>query len=203
MTFIRMPVPTQQDLKSARDAFLENEPRDLFYRVATELIQLSIEEKTQITPSEALSVLLQTWNRSYYQYRRFDNQHYTDICNLLERMSTSVFMFRGRSILSLSKDDLSEIIEIFDEFEQVLGPVGTAKSLHLLAPEFFPLWDRAIARAYKVGLRPVGANAANYLKFMLSIRQQCKQLKEQSPPKQNPLKLIDEYNYCHFTKKWI
>jgi len=198
-----MPVPTQQNLKLAREAFLDNEPRDLFYRVATELIRLSIEGKTQITPPEALSVLLQTWNRPYYQYRRFDNQHYTDICNLLERLSTSVFRFRERSILSLAKDDLSNVLEIFNEFEQVLGPVGASKSLHLLAPEFFPLWDRAIARAYKVGLRPVGANAANYLKFMLSIRQQYKQLQELSTSRHNLLKSIDEYNYCHFSKGWI
>lgn len=198
-----MPVPTQQDLKLAQEAFLENEPRDLFYRVATELIRLSIEGKTQITLPEALSVLLQTWNRQYYQYRRFDNQHYTDICNLFERLSRSVFRFRERSILSLAKDDLSNILEIFNEFERVLGPVGASKSLHLLAPDFFPLWDRAIARAYKVGLRPVGANAANYLKFMLSIRQQYKQLQELSTPRQNLLKSIDEYNYCHFSKGWI
>jgi len=203
MTFERMPAPSIQDLEKAREAFLENEPRDLFYRVATELIRFSIEGKTQIALPEALSVLLQTWNGPYYRYRRFDNQHYTDICNLLEQQRVSVFRFRERSILSLAKSDLSNIIEIFDEFERVLGPVGASKSLHLLAPEFFPLWDRAIARAYKVGLRPVGANAANYLKFILSIRQQCKQLQELSTPRQNLLKSIDEYNYCHFSKGWI
>ena len=203
MTFERMPVPTEQDLKLARETFLENEPRDLFYRVATELIQLSIEGKTQITLPEALAVLLQTWNKSYYRFKPFDNQHYTNICNLLERLSTSVFRFRERSILSLAKDDLSSIIEIFDEFEQVLGRVGAAKSLHLLAPHFFPLWDVAIAKAYKVTLGPVGSNSGKYLKFMLSVRHQCKQLKELRLQEQNLLKRIDEYNYCHFTNKWI
>lgn len=198
-----MPVPTQQDLKLARETFLENEPRDLFYRVATELIRLSIEGKTQITLPEALSVLLQTWNRSYYRFKPFDNQHYTDICNLLERQSTSVFRFRERSILSLAKDDLSNIVEIFGEFEQVLGRVGAAKSLHLLAPKFFPLWDGAIAKAYKVTLGPVGSNSGKYLKFMLSIRNQCKQLQGLPLQGQNLLKRIDEYNYCHFTNKWI
>jgi len=203
MTFERMPVPTEQDLKLARETFLENEPRDLFYRVATELIQLSIEGKTQITLPEALAVLLQTWNRSYYRFKPFDNQHYTNICNLLERLSTSVFRFRERSILSLAKDDLSNIVEIFDEFEQVLGRVGAAKSLHLLAPKFFPLWDGAIAKAYKVSLGPVGSNSGKYLKFMLSVRHQCKQLQELRLQEQNILKRIDEYNYCHFTNKWI
>lgn len=28
------------------------------------------------------------------------------------------------------------------------SPVGVAKTLHLLAPKFFPLWDEEIAKAY-------------------------------------------------------
>jgi hypothetical protein len=198
-----MPAPSIQDLEKAREAFLENEPRDLFYRVATELIQLSIEGKTQITLPEALAVLLQTWNRSYYRFKPFNNQHYTNICNLIKHLSSSVFRFRDRSILSLAKDDLSNVVEIFDEFEKVLGPVGASKSLHLLAPEFFPLWDRAIARAYKVALGLAGTNSGKYLKFMLSIRHQCMQLQELPLQGENLLKRIDEYNYCHFTNKWI
>lgn len=203
MIFVRMPVPSQKDLNSARETFLEKEPRDLFYRVATELIRLSLERKTQITLPEALSVLLQTWNRSYYRFRRFDNQQYTDISKLLKQQSPSMSNFRERSILSLAEEDLSNVDEIFNEFEQVLGPVGAAKSLHLLAPAFFPLWDRAIAKAYKVALGPVGSNSGKYLKFILSVRHQCKQLNKLPLHGHNILKLLDEYNYCHFTNKWI
>lgn len=203
MTFERIPAPSILDLENARKAFLENEPRDLFYRVATELIKLSIEEKTLINLPEALSVLLQTWNKSYYRFKPFDDQHYTNICKLLEHFASPVFRFRDRSILSFSEDDLSNVVEIFDEFEKVLGPVGASKSLHLLAPEFFPLWDRAIARAYKVALGPVGTNSRKYLKFMLSIRHQCMQLQEIPLRGEDLLKRIDEYNYCHITNKWI
>jgi len=200
---IQKAMPTVEDLKRAREVFLENEPRDLFYRVALELIRLAIEGKTEISLAEALAVLLQTWNKAYYQFRRFDNQHFSDINSLVENRVRTAFEYRRRSILSLSRDDVSKVSGIFDEFEKVLGPVGASKSLHLLAPEFFPLWDRAIASAYKVGLGPVGTNAVNYCRFMSCVREQCAQLKGKLPESENPLKAIDEYNYCRFTKGWI
>lgn len=44
--------------------------------------------------------------------------------------------------------DEATVKGVFKSFEKVLGPVGATKCLHLLAPRFFPLWDRAIAEAY-------------------------------------------------------
>jgi len=42
---------------------------DLFYRAATELVSLALEGKTSLSVAEALAVLLQTWNKIFYQYR--------------------------------------------------------------------------------------------------------------------------------------
>lgn len=86
--------PTIQDIEAARQAFEANEPRDLFYRAATELVSLALEGRTSLSVAEALAVLLQTWNKMFYQFKAF---------------------------------------------EEILGPVGAAKCLHLLAPRFFPL----------------------------------------------------------------
>ena len=88
-----MPInkcPSIKDLKKARKVFLKNEPRDLFYKVATELVELSIKGKTKVKLSEALAVLLQTWNRAYYQYRGFDNDNFKKIDNLVEKYSKSI-----------------------------------------------------------------------------------------------------------------
>jgi len=202
-----MPIdksPSIEDLQKARKVFLKNEPRDLFYRIATELIELAINGKTQVALSEALAVLLQTWNRAYYQFRPFDNEHFSKIGNLIEKHAEQIITdFRTRSILSLCKRDEDKICKIFVLFEHVLGPVGAAKSLHLLAPRFFPLWDRAIAEAYGVHMGPVGTNAGRYWSFMVTSRKHCKTLDGTLPHENNPLKLIDEYNYCHYTKHWI
>jgi len=112
-------------------------------------------------------------------------------------------LFHKRTILSLDETDKNAITKIFKVFELVLRPVGAAKSLHLLAPNFFPLWDREIAKVYGVTLKPTGKNGENYWNFMKICREQYKEFKENEISDDNPLKAIDEYNYCHFTKHWI
>ena len=84
-----------------------------------------------------------------------------------------------------------------------MGPVGTAKALHLLAPGLFPLWDRDIAKAYGLALGEAGSNGKRYWRFMLIAKQQCLELSRQEPSCKNPLKSIDEYNYCKYTKGWL
>lgn len=44
---------------------------------------------------------------------------------------------------SVRPNEETTICDLFRDFEQ-LGPVGAAKALHLLAPNVFPLWDRAV-----------------------------------------------------------
>ena len=153
--------PTVEELKDARRRFREYEPRDLFYRVASELIDLALVGETRITVAEALAVLLQTWNAQYYQFRPFTEEHFREIEKLLQTDLVQVLRFRNRSIDSATKDDLETVEALFNRFEQALGPVGAVKSLHLLAPNLFPLWDREIAKRYRCELNNVGANGAN------------------------------------------
>lgn len=195
--------PTVEELKDARRRFREYEPRDLFYRVASELIDLALAGKTRITVAEALAVLLQTWNAQYYQFRPFTEEHFREIEKLLQTDLDQVLTFRNRSIDSATKDDLETVEALFNRFEQVLGPVGAVKSLHLLAPNFFPLWDREIAKRYRCELNKVGANGANYMAFFLNTLQQVKSLLPMMPGKPDLLKGIDEYNYCKYTKSWL
>jgi len=195
--------PTVAELDEARKRFLEYEPRDLFYRVASELIELALTVKTSITVAEALAVLLQTWNAQYYQFRPFTLQHFADIEALVQKHLDDALRFRCRGIESISKSDLPIVESVFNSFEQVLGPVGAAKSLHLLAPKFFPLWDRAIAKAYRCELGNVGTNSANYSAFFLTAVLQARTLSTTMPEEANLLKRIDEYNYCKHTKGWM
>jgi hypothetical protein len=195
--------PTVAELDEARKRFLEYEPRDLFYRVASELIELALTGKTSMTVAEALAVLLQTWNAQYYQFRPFTRQHFADIEALLQKHLDDALRFRSRGIESVSNSDLPIVESLFDSFEQVLGPVGAAKSLHLLAPKFLPLWDRAIAKAYLCELGNVGTNDANYSAFFLAAGLQARTLAPTMPEEENLLKRIDEFNYCKHTKGWM
>jgi len=196
--------PTIQDIEAARQAFEANEPRDLFYRAATALVELALAgNQPPLSVAEALAVLLQTWNKMFYLRRRFDSQHFADIERLIRDHHSILITFRQRSIQSLNQEDESEVVRVFKAFEEVLGPVGAAKCLHLLAPRFFPLWDGAIADAYGLPLRQKGRNAERYQRFMEIVKEQVQSLGGEQAIGRNPLKALDEYNYCKYTKKCV
>lgn len=194
---------TVEQLRAAHEAFDENEPRDLFYRAAIELVDLALHGKTSLSVTEALAVLLQTWNMAFYRFHPFTKQHVCDIEQVFSADHVELGSFRQRSIDTFCEGDVTSVKGIFDHFEGVLGPVGAAKSLHLLAPAFFPLWDRAIAKAYGIALQKAGTNAAAYIRLMMISKRQVESFGGEAALGRNPLKAVDEYNYCKFTKKWI
>jgi hypothetical protein len=142
---------TPKKLKWARDVYVKYEPRDIFYRAAIALVELAKGAKPPLTIAEALAVLLQTWNKAYYRFRPFDRHHFDELEAVLSKHKPELAAFAERSIDEFDEKDES-VKKVFDSFEQVLGPVGAAKCLHLLAPTFFPLWDRTIANSYGLSL---------------------------------------------------
>jgi hypothetical protein len=203
MTLTKTDCITLTDIGAAREAFEAREPRDLFYRAATELVGLALREPGRLTLAEALGVLLQTWNKNYYRFTKdFDAAHFDEIEGLLRTHRDELAAFRMRRIEHLELKDGPRVHAVFEAFEAVLGPVGAAKALHLLAPDFFPLWDRTIAKAYDVALDGAESKSDNYWWFALVTKNQCRQLLKEGF-EGNPLKAIDEYNYCKYTKGWI
>jgi hypothetical protein len=197
---VRKIIPSVEDVNSARREFVRREPRYLFYRVATELIALSLKEATTISLAEALCVLLQTWNRNYYRFKKEKEfeQHLGRIERLLESNRRSISGYRGRPIASFVSNEQDRVMLLFARFSQVLGPVGAAKCLHLLAPSFFPLWDQAIAKGYDLKLD--GRATEKYVSFMRIAQDQCRVLQENGACWSDMLKAIDEFNYCTYTK---
>lgn len=195
---------TLRDVQKARRAFDANEPRDLFYRAASELVDLARRGASSLTVAESLAVLLQTWNKAYYQYRKFDNAHFAHIEKLLLKHRVTLDRYRDQAIEDLDHAERPAVKKLFQAFEDVLGPVGAAKALHLLAPRLFPLWDRAIAHAYELALGATGTNGERYWRFALIAQRQCRELEREGTSRgENPLKSIDEYNYCKHTRGWL
>ena len=205
------PTPTLDDLEAARIAYEAREPSDLFYRAATELVERMLPDDSplelgtkyvdrrvwQDAPlnlAESLAVLLRTWNAAFYRFHeRFDDKHLNKINGLVESYGPQLWALRRRSIATLSNDDEESVRSLFAAFAEVLGQVGAAKALHLLAPHFFPLWDTAIAELiYHVHMKKRGFNAAGYWTFMNKVKEQCDRLGDIG---RNPLKALDEYNY--------
>ena len=194
---IGIPTITVESVKVARKDFIAGEPRNLFYEVAVELIDLASRKMTKVSVAQALAVLLQTWNVSFYRFRKgFHAEDLAIIEALVKAHFAAIQEYRQRPIASFSSGEEHAIGSLFASFKQGLGAVGAAKCLHLLAPAFFPLWDRAIAKAYHVKLDQQG-----YLTFMHITKEQYRVLTEKGAPWPDLLKAIDEYNYCTYTIK--
>ncbi len=89
------------EIEKAHLKFEPNEPRDLFYRAATELVRLAVDNQTSLSVTEALAVLLQTWNRAHYRYRKFDMEHFNKIDSLIRRHAEVLASYRRRAIENL------------------------------------------------------------------------------------------------------
>jgi hypothetical protein len=146
-------------------------------------------------------VLLQTWNRAYYQYHPGPD-HLNQIDTLLDQYASWRHRIRDRTIDTFSSADGAELEPIFRDFEKVLGPVGAAKALHLLAPKFLPLWDRGIAVAYGLQLGHTGTNAKRYVRMADIAKALSTRVGGEDALGADILKALDEYNYCRFTKGW-
>jgi len=180
--------------------FEEVEPRDLFYRLSLYLIEQAEAKRGPFSRVEALAVLLQTWNHSYYQRLGipFDAAHFTAIERLLTDHDQALARFAKRSIASVTPADEGSVRALYHEFEDVLGQTGASKALHILAPRFFPLWDGPIA-AVAYGL--YARDDRDYWRLVCATAAQVASVGGEAVLGRNPVKAIDEYNYCRYTLK--
>jgi len=178
---------------------------DSVYRVVSWILNNRWGHITEMV--DALTVLLTTWNRSFYgPYGLFDQ-------NALEDWLRShwgvINLWRKRQLATLNHGDESVITDLFNtllvatqvssgEYKGTQSPVSVAKALHLLAPDFFPPWDTAIASGYGC---PYAKNPSEaYLRFCYAIRFKMDKLASTFAESDKPLlKRIDEYNFVRFT----
>jgi hypothetical protein len=88
---------------------------------------LALRGKTSLSITEALAVLLQTWNRAFYRFKPFDSQHVADLERVVTTNQRTLAALRERSIERFSSEDAATVESLFGDFEKVLGPVGAAK----------------------------------------------------------------------------
>jgi len=190
-------IPSREDIAWATNRFNEAEPRAVFYKLATWLMERALAGNPEYSESEALSVLLLTWNNRFYvqRRRRFNEEDYRQLDDLLERHREVLDDFRSRSILTFVDSDRDQVRELFEGFFSVVGATGVAKALHVRAPSFFPIWDSLIApKAYGIYNRA----EENYLRLIEMTKWQIESAGEDVFTA-NPVKQIDEWNYCRFS----
>jgi len=87
------------------------------------------------------------------------------------------------------------------------SPVSTAKFLHIICPNFFPLWDKTIADRYGCSYKNGKDSFESYWEYMVKVKEQINNIEgtktdriKEILEEYTILKLIDEYNYMSYTK---
>jgi len=203
-----MNIPTVEEFNKGVEEFRKYEKRDAMYKVASFMVSHFWDNPADI--ADGLGVLLLTWNQAFYRYGVFD---FNKLEECIKNNYPQIKEFRNRDISTLSSSDEKNIKKIFNEFLEALqidtgkmkgrkSPVSVAKTIHLLAPKFFPLWDDKIARAY--GCYYNKNSAEQYIRFCKIMKDFSEKLKDKILYKDwSIVKIIDEYNYSKYTKHWI
>jgi len=202
-------MPTSAEFRQGYEAFQKHESRDAIYKTAAFLVNHFWGEPARM--ADGIGALLLTWNQAFYRYGSFD---FALLEEALRKNMKAIEGFRGRNIRSLVETDEPAIKQLFLEFLEALrikegtkkglkSPVGAGKALHILAPDFLPLWDDKIARAYGMYYKPYPEQ--KYLVFAYKMQRLAQDLDPHVPADcgRTFLKLIDEYNYAKYTKGWV
>lgn len=203
-----MKIPRINEFIRGCNEFERHEKREAMYQVATFLTNNSWGKPYDM--ANGLGVLLLTWNQAFYRYGLFD---FNKLEACIEKNLIKLADFRKRNICDYSISDRAYIKKLFKDFLQATqivtgkmrgrkSPVAVAKALHLLAPEFFPIWDDKISRAYDCyyNMDPSG----QYINFFEITKKIADKLKHSvSRTDKTLIKLIDQYNYSKYTKEWI
>jgi hypothetical protein len=204
-----MEIPTAEVVERGCKAFELHEPRDAMYKTATFLVDHFWGRPAEM--ADSLGVLLLTWNQAHYRYGSFD---FRELENCIAKNMAVLEGYRVKSILAYTAEGEPRVKALFREFMLALAiaegssmgrqsPVAVAKALHLLAPGFFPLWDKKIALEY--GCYYSTAAAEKYIEFITISQSIARTLQSDIAlaTGKTLLKLIDEYNYSKYTKGWV
>ncbi len=193
---------TIDDLNTARHYFGGGESEEWHYQTMRTLVDPVLDSLPKDHVPDDLTTFrihwmfaVSAWNKKSYQRNDRDPlDHFHRIEAPLTKHWQSLMGYRSREILSLSEADQEVIKTIFTDFS-FLGPVGTAKGLHLFAPYFFCPWDTKICKGYDLD----GYNPSHYWKFLKQTHDQIQRL-DGSFQEENPIKVIDRFNFWHFTR---
>jgi hypothetical protein len=185
--------PTADELHHAHAVYTEKEPTEYAHRLSRHLL-----EGDAFTAGEALHALLRIWSP------KGPKTTPAGISAVLDKTADARAAFADRHIATLVVAEHHTVKVIYAAFKGAVGQVSAAKALSVLHPRFFPMWDTKIALAY-LGWRwrTQGAPPEHYLLFMGYAIEQCTTAVNEDAFGDTLLKVLDEWNYSIWTKKWL
>jgi len=189
-------------LSNGDDGSIKNLFRQFLYALQIDSMRFSNENKKKYTKKH-LEDLLDKW-KIRYGATSLEAIYESIKGNAKIKDAIEFVMGTKKEYIQLTISKLADAERESLESTKLImkSPVAVAKALHLLAPNFFPLWDGKIARAYRCYYndRP----AEKYVSFCKITKTMVEKLRNcVSRQDKTAVKMIDEYNYSKYTQKWI
>lgn len=206
--FLRVPAP--EEFSSLVDSY-ESRYKNLDSTYVTALRLFENKKLSNLNYSDVESILapyLLKWGK---MGRVLGIKGCKRIGDKVREMALQLTKLRQEALSTVKLDrKSSEFADIYDEIMNTkwksekgktkrVGPTAASKVLHLVAPNLFMIWDRAIRNHYVFK-----ENGAEYVRFLVSMQIWLKKLKSsigalQSRYGKSCTKIIDEYNWmkCH------
>ncbi len=188
---INVIIPALGQLRSAHEEYVRTVPNN--YAAVIVRIADALAQRDLAGAADAVAEWLRSVNEPYHSVFNRGNASREVIEPLITVELNSLLDFRTRSIAELNDEDENTLRRVFAIFRRTLGPVGAAKSLHVLAPYFLAMWDTDIANF------GYGLSTEDYLQLMFAAKQQVLNLPREIGPGTTALKALDEYNYLRYT----
>lgn len=210
--FIKVPVPEEfSNLVNLYESIYKN--LDSIY--VTALQDFENKKLSNLNYSDVESILrpyLLKWGK---MGRVLGSKGCKRVGDKLREMDLQLTELRQEALSTVDLDRMSsEFVDIYDEIMNTewksekgktkrVGPTAASKALHLVAPNLFIIWDRAIRNYYMFK-----ENGAEYVRFLVDMQTWLKKLKSpigalQSRYGKSCTKIIDEYNWKKCNRKPI
>ena len=189
-------IPTADQLKSGIEAFYKNERRSVDYFKAISHINKNWGIADEM--ATGASILLHSWHMYFYSFGDFI---FFDLSNSISKNISILEIFRERNILDFCHKDKEPILLLFKDFLDALkrknkresrSAVSVAKTIHLFAPNFFPLWDGSISLAYGTFCGEPFSGTYEYITFCFKIQEVIKSISEYDIVKNPEKKIINK-----------
>jgi len=138
-----------------------------YEKAVKEMQRINLKDITEQDVEGVIKPFLLDWGRmglvlGKRKYKGWERQ----LKNLIKEYSSMLANFRKESLAKVEQFE-REIKDIYGKFREILGVTAAGKTLHLICPNFFPLWDNNIRSAFS---QAFDIEDDDYYTFMLKVR---------------------------------